>query len=83
MRESVREIMKAQERSTHLVRQLLAFSRRQVVDPQIITLNQVITDIQKMLAKILGEDVELMLEIEPDPSLNRSRPTPRRSTRCS
>ena len=66
VRDSVREIVKAQERSSRLVSQLLAFSRKQIVDPQIISLNQIISDLKKMLAKILGEDIELAVSLQAD-----------------
>ncbi|HTL12824.1 MAG TPA: response regulator [Bdellovibrionota bacterium] len=62
----VREIARAQERATLLVRQLLAFSRKQVIDPQVMSVNQVIADIYRMLAQILGEDIDLAVDLAPD-----------------
>jgi two-component system, cell cycle sensor histidine kinase and response regulator CckA len=57
--EEVEEIQKAGERAAALTRQLLAFSRRQVLEPKILDLNEVVRNIQKMLGRLIGEDVEL------------------------
>lgn len=58
-REAVGEIHKAAERATTLTRQLLAFSRRQVLAPQVLVINSVIQDMDKMLRRLIGEDVQL------------------------
>jgi len=55
------EIKKAADRATSLTRQLLAFSRRQVLAPQVLDLNTVVANIHKMLRRLIGEDVELIL----------------------
>ncbi len=55
------EILKAGERAAALTRQLLAFSRKQVVALRALDLNHVIEDIQKMLRRLIGEDVELTI----------------------
>jgi PAS domain S-box-containing protein len=54
------EIRKAAERATGLTRQLLAFSRKQVMQPRVIDLNVVVSDMSKMLRRLIGEDVELL-----------------------
>jgi PAS domain S-box-containing protein len=56
---NIEEIQKAAERAASLTRQLLAFSRKQVLQPKIIDLNSIITDLEKMLGRLLGEDLEL------------------------
>jgi PAS domain S-box-containing protein len=60
------QIRKAAERATTLTRQLLAFGRRQLLRPQVVDLNAVIGDITKMLARLLGEDVEVRLQLAPN-----------------
>jgi PAS domain S-box-containing protein len=49
-----------------LTRQLLAFARRQIAEPRVIDLNDCVQNVQKLLARLLGEDVELRLELEPE-----------------
>lgn len=58
-RDSVVEILNAGVRAASLTRQLLTFSRRQIVAPQIIDLNVVVSDIEKMLRRLIGEDIVL------------------------
>ena len=53
------EIRNAGERSATLTRQLLAFSRKQIVAPKILDLNAIVTDTEKMLRRLIGEDVQL------------------------
>jgi signal transduction histidine kinase/ActR/RegA family two-component response regulator len=60
------EIQLAGRRASDLTRQLLAFSRQQVLDPTILDLNGAIADLEKMLRRMLGEDVELALQLGPD-----------------
>ncbi len=53
------EIDKAVESAAKLTRQLLAFSRKQLIEPKIASVNAVVSDLQKMLHRLLGEDIEL------------------------
>jgi CheY-like chemotaxis protein len=62
-RPMVEEIRRAGERSASLTRQLLAFSRRQVLAPQALDLNTVVRDTERMLRRMIGEDVELATEL--------------------
>ncbi len=62
--EDVREIQKAGQRAAALTSQLLAFSRRQMVEPKIINLNAIITDTSRMLQRLIGEDIELRLSLD-------------------
>jgi len=57
----VREIMKAADRATMLVRQLLVFSRRQNIDRQNLDLNTIVTDLLKMLRRVIGEHIDLQV----------------------
>lgn len=67
IRRNIEEIKKAGERSADLTHQLLAFSRKQVLKPRILDLNEVISDISKMLQRLIGEDIQL--NISPDTNL--------------
>jgi PAS domain S-box-containing protein len=53
------QIHKSAERASALTRRLLAFSRKQTLQPQVINLSNVVTDVEKMLRRLIGEDVEL------------------------
>jgi PAS domain S-box-containing protein len=57
-------ILNAAERGSGLTRQLLAFSRRQVLQPRVLDLNQVILELQKMLGRLLGEDIALTTALD-------------------
>lgn len=59
VRERLEQITKASQRAADLTRQLLAFSRKQMLDVKIIDLNEVISDLEKMLKRLIGEDIEL------------------------
>ncbi len=61
MREDVKEIMEAGRRSAALTRQLLAFSRKQTLQPTVLDLNDIISNLEKMLGRLIGEDIELNL----------------------
>lgn len=65
MRSNIVEIIKAGERSADLTRQLLAFSRQQILQPKILDLNETIQDTSQMLHRLIGEDIELQLFLNP------------------
>ncbi len=69
MREAVDEIEKAGRRAAALTQQLLAFSRKQVLEPKVLDLNSIVADVEKMLRRLIGEDLEL--EIVPASALGR------------
>ena len=64
--QDVNEIRRAGERASGLTRQLLAFSRKQVLDPRVLDLRHVVADVDKMLRRVIGEDVQLRTESAPD-----------------
>jgi PAS domain S-box-containing protein len=63
--EYAEEIEKASQRAVALTRQLLAFSRQQVLEPVILNLNTLVADMQKMLPRLIGEDIDLNLILDP------------------
>ena len=65
-RDDLTEIVQAAERAAALTRQLLAFSRQQVLEPQLLDLNAIVTQLSKMLHRLLGEDIDLSLALTPD-----------------
>ncbi|MEW6027304.1 MAG: PAS domain S-box protein, partial [Planctomycetota bacterium] len=63
LRDDVREIDRASRRAATLTRQLLAFSRKQMLQKQDLDINTLITDMNKMLTRIIGEDIELLTDL--------------------
>jgi two-component system cell cycle sensor histidine kinase/response regulator CckA len=61
LRSNIEEIKKAGDRAASLTRQLLAFSRKQVLQPKVLDINSVVSDMEKMLHRLLGEDIELRI----------------------
>jgi two-component system, cell cycle sensor histidine kinase and response regulator CckA len=78
-RKQVEEIGKAGRRAASLTRQLLAFSRKQVIQPVLLDLNSVVTDIDKMLRRLIGEDIDLTLVRD---SKAAGRETHHRNRKC-
>ncbi len=64
-RADMEQVLQAAARATELTRQLLAFSRQQVLQPQILDLREVVRDIEPMLQRIIGEDIDLRTSLEP------------------
>lgn len=64
-REGLEQIRRAADRAASLTQQLLAFSRKQVLQPQVLDLNEATADVQKMLARVIGEDIELIAVLHP------------------
>jgi PAS domain S-box-containing protein len=65
LRRNVEEVKRAGEHAANLTRQLLAFSRKQVLQPMIINLNEAVRETEKLLRRLIGEDVELRAALEP------------------
>ncbi len=73
-REDVDEIKKASERAANLTRQLLAFSRKQVLRPRVIDLTEVVSNVEKMLRRLIGADIELTTRFENEHGLVKADP---------
>jgi two-component system, cell cycle sensor histidine kinase and response regulator CckA len=65
IREQVSHIRQAGEQAARLTHQLLAFSRRQLLEPLVLNLNHVVADTQRMLGRLIGEDIELVTVLDP------------------
>jgi two-component system, cell cycle sensor histidine kinase and response regulator CckA len=65
MREALAQISESGQRAAALTRQLLAFSRKQVLQPQVVDLSALVVGIKKMLERLIGEDVELVTALDP------------------
>ncbi len=61
---TLKEIDEAAERAAGLTRQLLAFSRKQLISPRVLNLNETVEALQKMLARLIGEDIELRVTLD-------------------
>jgi PAS domain S-box-containing protein len=75
LRRPVGEIQKAGERAAALTRRLLAFSRRQALDPQVLDLNSVVVNTEKMLRRLIGEDIDLIISEGPALGSVKADPT--------
>ncbi len=74
LQKSIVEIQKASDRAASLTGQLLAFSRKQVLQPRVLQLNEVVRGMEKMLRRLIGEDIELCTGF--DASLGRVKADP-------
>jgi PAS domain S-box-containing protein len=64
-RGGLEQIRRAAERAASLTQQLLAFSRKQVLQPRSLDLNEAVANVQKMLSRVIGEDIELIASLHP------------------
>jgi PAS domain S-box-containing protein len=67
IRESLEEIRAAGARAASITQQLLAFSRKQIATPRVLSLNQVVTDSGQLLRRLIGEDVEIVTRLHAQP----------------
>ena len=65
-RQDAQEILAATDRAASLTRQLLAFSRRQMLRPEVLNLNTVVAEMEKLLRRLIGEDIALVTVLAPD-----------------
>ena len=65
-RNGLEQMRRAADRAASLTQQLLAFSRKQVLQPKVLDLNDTIAGVQKMLTRVIGEDIELVAKLSPD-----------------
>ncbi len=73
-REAVEQIDKAAKRAASLTSQLLAFSRRQVLQPRVIDLNEVVKGIEQILRRLIGEDIDLVIRLCSAPAKVKADP---------
>jgi two-component system, cell cycle sensor histidine kinase and response regulator CckA len=64
-REEVEEIRRAAQRATSLTHQLLAFGRRQVLQPRVLDLNEIVENMDRMLRRMIGEDIQFLTILAP------------------
>jgi PAS domain S-box-containing protein len=69
------QVRRAAERAASLTQQLLAFSRKQVLQPRVLDLNETVADVQKMLSRVIGEDIELIARLHPSLMLVKADPS--------
>jgi two-component system, cell cycle sensor histidine kinase and response regulator CckA len=74
-RNGLAQIRRAADRAASLTQQLLAFSRKQVLQPKILDLNEAVADVQKMLARVIGEDIELVAMLHPSLAAVKADPS--------
>jgi len=74
VRADIEDIRNAADHAAALTRQLLAFSRRQILQPKVLSLNSVVTEMMDMLARIIGEDIELVTELDPNLANTKADP---------
>ena len=66
LRRELNEILKSTDRASSLTRRLLAFSRKQVLQLRVLDLNTLVTQVKELLPPVLGEDIQLFLDLDPE-----------------
>ncbi len=72
VRAEIEEINQAGDRAADLTRQLVAFSRRQMLRPRLVSLNQVVTEMERLLRRVIGEHIQLVTRLDPELGLTRA-----------
>jgi two-component system cell cycle sensor histidine kinase/response regulator CckA len=75
IRHNLEETKKAAERAGSLIRQLLAFSRKQILEPKVLDLNAVVKDMHKMLTRLIGENIDLATKQASDLGMVKADPS--------
>lgn len=65
-REDLIHVLKAADRAETLTRQLLAFSRKQTIEPRVLSLNELINNVERLIHRTIGEHIEIRLQLEPE-----------------
>ena len=68
LRADVDEIVRAADQAASFTKQLLAFSRRQVLQPRVIDLNALVTNVDRLLRRLIGEDIEFVTSLDSETS---------------
>ncbi len=74
MRADLAQVQAAARRAASLTRQLLAFSRHQMLQSRVVDLREVVAELEPMLRRLIGEDVELRIELGPEPAVTLADP---------
>jgi two-component system, cell cycle sensor histidine kinase and response regulator CckA len=74
MRKEAEQILRAGERAADLTRQLLSFSRRQILEPKVLDMNRAVKAVKKMMARLIGEHLELVTKLSDDLGLIKIDP---------
>ena len=74
LRSNLEEIHRAGTRAAELTRQLLAFARKQIIGPRVVNVNELILRMDKMLARLIGENIELSQTAQPRVGADQDRP---------
>ena len=74
LKKELAAIREAGRKATDLTRQILAFSRKQIYQPQLISINHIISDLNKMIRRLIGEDIKIQMTLAADLSLIKADP---------
>lgn len=75
LRSHLEEIHRAGTRAAELTRQLLAFARKQIIEPRVVNVNDLILKMDKMLTRLIGENIDLVKQLNPDLGLTKIDPS--------